>query len=293
MEKQRGERFTVAVVVLVLVLLGGGWWAVEHPRVPPPPEQPPAPRGPGGAAELDLEESDMIFGETVELTAAAGAASDIIGTVFPFPEGAPTKSVYAIGAWPTWPNPATLVDEAVAHCFTIHCSYDSANRARCIRGYLEYPTGDGPDTDTLRAAIYRASDGALIGGTEPVVINEGDSPAWYEFDLIGEGPVLVAETEYALVVWGNNPSTMDTGLWGGDLEDYLPPVVISCSDLIVLGDAIEVHDVGVGISAQDQIVIGERLRHGGLIAPCTGRYIPPEPEEHGANPHRWDGKGEA
>jgi len=168
-----------------------------------------------------------VFGYDVASTVALRGAASVIGTVFPFPAGAPTASVYAEGAeedWPTWPDPATLLEEEVGRCYSIHCGYDAESKqALVIHAYMEFPLDSGLGTDQMKAGIYRASDGVFMGATEVLVITEGDPPAWYDFEFGDEGPVLVEETEYALVVWSVEPVVVQVSLWGDELEDYVAP----------------------------------------------------------------------
>ena len=162
------------------------------------------------------------FGYDVAGTESAGAASFLVGTIFPYPSGAPPNSVTADGVWPTWPTPASFNIDETLPCYSIYCTYDpDENLALSIVAYVQYPESEGPPTDAMRAAIYKP-DGTFVAGTETQVLTMGDPAAWVTFTF-AEPPTLLPETNYVLLVWAQQPAGMDSSLWGNHLDDWVAP----------------------------------------------------------------------
>lgn len=165
------------------------------------------------------------FGYDQEAVSHVEATSDLQGTVFPFPTGAPVATVSASGSWPDWPDPATLnIDEADPLC-CIYAEVGADNAASAIVAFVSYDVGgEGPATDSMRAGIYNATTGALVATTGAEELTDGAPPAWVEF-AFAEPPTLTPGENYALVVWSQNPAGTDSSLWGtGSLEDWQEPV---------------------------------------------------------------------
>lgn len=199
------------------------WHCILAPTAPgtPPPED-PTHWEPVAASSVTLNPGESVFGQRDELTDMVGALSYITGTVFPFPSGAPTGSYTIAGVWPTWPNPGTLVEESTDHCYSIYGVVNRANKLVAIAAYLEYTGGMGGPTDTVKAAIYDAATGVLLGVTATAILTEGAPAAWVRMEL-ADGPVLEAGKSYLLAVWGQGPSGMDSSLHGGALASYTRP----------------------------------------------------------------------
>jgi hypothetical protein len=81
--------------------------------------------------------------------------------------------------------------------------YDGiANSISCYL-YEYISTGDPPNK--TKCAIYRVSDGKLIGVTEEVNVDK--TAKWWTFNLITQ-PNLYKDIEYVLVLWGEKNKIM-------------------------------------------------------------------------------------
>lgn len=58
-------------------------------------------------------------------------------------------------------------------------------------------------SNNVKCAIYRHSDLALIGQTEEILLSMTTSFVFYTFNFSAPKPVLVANTQYVLVVWAD------------------------------------------------------------------------------------------
>jgi len=141
----------------------------------------------------------------------------------------------------------------------------------------------GPDVTFDTNAVYTGI------GSWPSYVDPPEEFGWFEENKLfsiygtgGNGERIGNQSASETGFYMEGEKVCATGLLDTEpLEDELK---ISGSDSIALSEILSGH--GPGISAHDTIVLGEHARHGGLIAPCAGRYIEPEPEEHQANPYR-------
>ncbi len=295
---RREKTPSLVVLLAVLLLLGGAWWGIEHP---PPVGRPIRPRPPTHLPDHTATTKD----HPEEVTTDMGVLGmtkpgsdwriiyDADSRATAFPSGAPAKS-YQFSTFTepmgSWDDPISPAEEGPPYfCYSTHALLDENDIPTAIWAYLELTAVTG--LGKIAAAIYTEA-GSLVDGSAAQVFTETQT-GWVEFPLSGSTP-LQSGVSYAIWVRADYDAINDlVRIAYGPIDSYVPPAVIACSDDIILGDEAAVDDVGIGISAQDIIVFGEVMRHGGVQAPCAGRYIPPEPDEHQANPHRWDGKDDA
>jgi len=89
-------------------------------------------------------------------------------------------------------------DLIVGSTFTINENAYADN----ITAYVYQDTG--VPVDSSKCIIYRKNDSSLIGTTEELTFGMAMGGEWITYDFEGEKPSLVKDTEYVLVVWGED-----------------------------------------------------------------------------------------
>lgn len=305
----------VACAALVL----WAWWPRPQPDLPGPVPQErrrklptckvPAEASPPPKLEVRVDMSEVWFGNAAEDGDIAGIAEDdfVTGCLYPAGGGqAEEWGQYWFLDYTPFLWPALLPEKQIRDVqdLAIRVAYDSTtHKVTRVLAYMRLIEQEANYGD-VDLGLY-TSGGALVGSTQTVRLYAGDW-SWVEFPIDGDVEVD-PEQSYWVNVW-KVPGTAASWLWGR-INSYLTPeqplkisgsdtIVLSealsgygpgfaASDVLVLGEALG--NYGPGFAASDVLAFEENLRHGGVIAPCDGRFIPPEPEEHCTNPHRWNG----
>jgi len=145
-------------------------------------------------------------------------SSDGIGVLYPFPCGDPVRYTrQAAGpVWPTWPDPAASPTQLPARLLSMYSEFDIETFVpQKVVAYMAAPPGA---TDSVVAAIYSATGKLLAQSPMVTVVGTG----WVEVPLNSAPPLATGET-YALKVWSQRPSGMDSAVAYDAFDEYRPP----------------------------------------------------------------------
>lgn len=287
------RRWEVVVVAACVLLVLWAWWPRPQSDLPGPVPQErrrklPTCKVPAEASpppKLEVGQVGTIVSITAYITdfelsdntgsaAVYDAAGNLLGVTIEKGQGEMTGG----GEWVTFLF-ATPLDVA-----------DYENVRLAVFGDFEevgYIVG-GPDVTYDTGQVYSGPESWPAFIAPP----QQEPPCWYEQNVLfsiyatgGNGERIGNQSASESGFYMAGQIICATGLLDtGPLEDQLK---ISGSDTIVLSETLSGY--GPGFAASDVLAFEENLRHGGVIAPCDGRFIPPEPEEHCTNPHRWNG----